>query len=91
MFRKLSALRQKKGNRDNESHEESHAFSSPVLSTSTSAGRLTRRTSESEPGPLGLNVVYTPENGHKADIVFIHGLGGTSRFTWSKNKDPDLF
>ncbi|KAJ5740559.1 hypothetical protein N7493_000431 [Penicillium malachiteum] len=33
-------------------------------------------TSEPESGPLGLNVVYTPENGHKADIVFIHGLGG---------------
>ena len=22
------------------------------------------------------------------DIVFVHGLGGTSRFTWSKNKNP---
>ncbi|KAI0433014.1 NACHT and WD domain protein [Xylaria sp. FL1042] len=50
-----------------------------------------RRNSESEPGPLGLSVVYTPENGHKADIVFIHGLGGTSRLTWSKNKNPKLF
>ncbi|KAI1469710.1 uncharacterized protein F4812DRAFT_300693 [Daldinia caldariorum] len=50
-----------------------------------------RRHSETEAGPLGLTVVYTPENAHKADIVFIHGLGGTSRWTWSKNKDPDLF
>ncbi|KAI8630209.1 NACHT and WD domain protein [Xylariaceae sp. FL1651] len=50
-----------------------------------------RRDSETEPGPLGLNVVYTPENGHKADIIFIHGLGGTSRLTWSKNKNPELF
>ena len=25
------------------------------------------------------------------DIVFIHGLGGTSRNTWSKDKDPELF
>lgn len=40
---------------------------------------------------MGLNVVYTPDHGHKADIVFIHGLGGTSRWTWSKNKDPELF
>jgi hypothetical protein len=23
--------------------------------------------------------------------VFIHGPGGTSLFTWSKNKNPDLF
>ncbi|KAI0392005.1 hypothetical protein F5Y17DRAFT_467858 [Xylariaceae sp. FL0594] len=44
-----------------------------------------------EPGPLGLNVVYTPDCGHKVDIVFIHGLGGTSRWTWSKNRDPQLF
>ena len=27
----------------------------------------------------------------KADIIFIHGLGGTSRKTWSKNEDPELF
>ncbi|KAI1661234.1 hypothetical protein F4813DRAFT_385767 [Daldinia decipiens] len=47
--------------------------------------------SETDAGPLGLTVVYTPENAHKADIVFIHGLGGTSRWTWSKNRDPDLF
>lgn len=44
-----------------------------------------------DPGPLGLNVVYTPDNGHKADIVFVHGLGGTSRWTWSNNRDPELF
>ncbi|KAH8802637.1 NACHT and WD domain protein [Xylogone sp. PMI_703] len=50
-----------------------------------------QHSTEPDSGPLGLNVVYTPENGHKADIVFVHGLGGTSRFTWSKNKDPQLF
>ncbi|KAI4910198.1 hypothetical protein J4E90_007630 [Alternaria incomplexa] len=44
-----------------------------------------------DPGALGLNVVYTPDNGHKADIVFIHGLGGSSRMTWSKHKSPGLF
>lgn len=40
---------------------------------------------------MGLSVVYTPPNGHKADIVFVHGLGGTSRNTWSKIKNPELF
>ena len=25
------------------------------------------------------------------DIIFIHGLGGASRRTWSKNEDPELF
>ncbi|KFA66678.1 hypothetical protein S40285_09198 [Stachybotrys chlorohalonatus IBT 40285] len=54
----------------------------------------TRRPSDSdalEGSTLGLNVVYTPNNGHKADIIFIHGLGGTSRNTWTKSKDPDCF
>jgi hypothetical protein len=65
------------------------------VSTTTSshgAGEQERRHGDAGPGPLGLNVVYVPEAGkRKADIVFIHGLGGTSRFTWSKNKNPDLF
>lgn len=42
-------------------------------------------------GPLGLNVIYTPDNGRKADIIFIHGLGGTSKWSWPKDKRPDLF
>lgn len=25
------------------------------------------------------------------DIVFIHGLGGSSRWTWSKYKNPELY
>ena len=50
-----------------------------------------RKDSDIDPGPLGLNIIYAPENSHKVDIVFIHGLGGTSRRTWSKNEDPELF
>ncbi|TPX16279.1 uncharacterized protein E0L32_003928 [Thyridium curvatum] len=50
-----------------------------------------RRPSVNDPGQLGLNVVYCPNNGHKANIVFVHGLGGTSRKTWSKHADPELF
>ena len=46
---------------------------------------------ESENGQVGLSVVYTPPDERRADIVFIHGLGGASRKTWSKNGDPDLF
>jgi hypothetical protein len=56
-----------------------------------SSTQLSRKESAPETATLGLNVVYTPDNGHKADIVFIHGLGGSSRMTWSKNKDPELF
>ena len=50
-----------------------------------------RRHSNVDSGPLGLNVVYCPKDGHKVDVVFIHGLGGTSRWTWSKFRDPALF
>ena len=41
--------------------------------------------------PLGLRVLYDPEHARKADIIFVHGLGGTSRLTWSKYKNLDLF
>jgi hypothetical protein len=51
----------------------------------------THGNTESDPGPLGLNVVYTPQYGHKADIVFVHGLGGSSHWTWSKHRNPELF
>ncbi|KAI1801646.1 hypothetical protein F4811DRAFT_450319 [Daldinia bambusicola] len=64
------------------------AHSSPPTSTSSSK---VQSGSYSEAGPLGLTVVYTPENARKTDIVFIHGLGGTSRWTWSKDRDPELF
>ncbi|KAL1881197.1 hypothetical protein Daus18300_001048 [Diaporthe australafricana] len=52
---------------------------------------LVRKSSDADSGAFGLNVVCTPDHGHKADIVFVHGLGGTSRWTWSKNRDPELF
>ena len=41
--------------------------------------------------PLGLQVIYSPPEDRIVDIVFVHGLGGSSRMTWSKNRDPDLF
>ncbi|KAG8531039.1 uncharacterized protein KY384_004396 [Bacidia gigantensis] len=46
---------------------------------------------ESIHGRLGLNVIFCPKSSPTVDIVLIHGLGGTSRKTWSKNGDPDLF
>lgn len=43
------------------------------------------------PGPLDLNVIHSPGQGRKADIIFVHGLGGTSRWSWPRSKDPELF
>lgn len=52
---------------------------------------LSRKGSDNEPGALGLSLLHTPKAAPNADIVFVHGLGGTSRKTWSKNNDPELF
>jgi len=41
--------------------------------------------------PLGLTVLHSPEAGPRTvDIVFIHGLGGTSLRTWCKDRDLDF-
>lgn len=61
------------------------------LSVAITAQRSTRAKSSGPKDPLGLHVVHTPLGGITANIVFVHGLGGTSRMTWSKNKDSGLF
>ncbi len=77
----------------NTSVEEEQHIGTLLSGTSKPAGenQHPRRDNEPYTGPLGLNVLYTPKNACKADIVFLHGLGGTSHMTWSKNKDPALF
>lgn len=49
------------------------------------------RSRERRDDPLGLTILHEPESSPSADIVFIHGLGGTSRHTWSRNRDLQLF
>jgi hypothetical protein len=39
--------------------------------------------------PLGLTVLYRPKGDRCADVVFVHGLGGSSMKTWSKDGDPE--
>ncbi|KAH8891099.1 hypothetical protein GQ53DRAFT_823737 [Thozetella sp. PMI_491] len=41
--------------------------------------------------PLGLHVVYEPPQPRTVDIIFVHGLGGTSRLSWSWNRDLAFF
>lgn len=38
--------------------------------------------------PLGITVLYRPQRQHTADIIFVHGLGGSSLQTWTKDQDP---
>ena len=71
-------------------------------SVSTWSGRsflsrtLARRDADSEPsddlkGPFGLNALYEPPDSAIADLIFVHGLGGGSRSTWTKSGDPSLY
>ncbi|GLB12828.1 hypothetical protein AtubIFM61612_000215 [Aspergillus tubingensis] len=45
---------------------------------------------EDTKGPLGLNLLHTVPEPH-IDFIFIHGLGGGSRKTWSKTTNPYHF
>ena len=42
-------------------------------------------------GPFGLNTIFCPIEDVVADLVFVHGLGGGSRSTWTKSADPELY
>ncbi|KIX99885.1 uncharacterized protein Z520_04521 [Fonsecaea multimorphosa CBS 102226] len=42
-------------------------------------------------GPLGITTVYKPLGHVTADLIFVHGLAGGSRKTWTKDQDPALF
>lgn len=46
-----------------------------------------------EKGPLGLTTLYEPQSDENvvAELVFIHGLGGGSRKTWSFSPDPSHY
>ncbi|KAL8893845.1 MAG: hypothetical protein Q9192_004863 [Flavoplaca navasiana] len=48
-------------------------------------------TSQTVKGPLGLNTLHVPADITAADLVFVHGLGGGSRSTWTKNGEPSLY
>lgn len=57
-----------------------------VVSTST---RRSSRSKETE-DPLGLCLIHGTSNSN-ADFIFVHGLGGSSRKTWSWEHNPDNF
>ena len=62
-----------------------------MLSSTAIFRKTSDATAGNGKGPLGLTTVHWPMEGVIADVVFIHGLGGGSRKTWSKNEDPALF
>jgi hypothetical protein len=66
----------------------------------TGWSRLSRRrdstrgssdTNHDPKGPCGLSTISEMLETALADLIFVHGLGGGSRSTWTKDSDPDLF
>ena len=81
-------------------HRKSNSTSSapPTIeprSSRLSLPNLNYRSRSPSPAPktstLGLHIVHRPVADAPVDIIFVHGLGGDSRATWSKNHDPELF
>ncbi|KAE9367293.1 hypothetical protein N431DRAFT_513570 [Stipitochalara longipes BDJ] len=66
-----------------------------LLTESSNSNELKGKANEQQPkqrgDPLGLTILYEPVGVAKADIVFVHGLGGSSIKSWCKNNDLDLF
>ncbi|KAJ5162891.1 Eisosome protein 1 [Penicillium coprophilum] len=57
----------------------------------TSPEHQRRRPQDRRDDPIGLTVLHAPESKHRTvDILFIHGLGGTSLRTWCKNRDLEF-
>ena len=83
----FSFRRKSSDERSQRRESDSHSPHSSLRSSIASGPRKSSKVEE----PLGLNVVYTPEHRRHVDIVFIHGLGGTSRLSWSKHKNLNLF
>ena len=58
--------------------------------TRTGLSLGTRETTEEARGPLGLSALFDPPT-PLVDFIFVHGLGGGSRKTWSKSGQEGQF
>ncbi|KAK4161154.1 hypothetical protein QBC43DRAFT_303202 [Cladorrhinum sp. PSN259] len=68
-------------------------FSRTNWTSSLSPWRASSELPDDAKGALGLTTLHEPEasTAPVADIVFIHGLGGGSRKTWSFSPDPSHY
>ena len=62
-----------------------------LLSRRRDATRGSSDANRDPKGPYGLSTISETLETAIADLIFVHGLGGGSRSTWSKDSDPDLF
>ena len=64
-----------------------HSFLSRTLARRNDRGH----SGEDGKGPFGLSTLFDPDTPAIADLVFVHGLGGGSKSTWTKSNDPSLY
>ncbi|KAI8949375.1 hypothetical protein F4801DRAFT_553398 [Xylaria longipes] len=74
------------------SHSRRHsaATDDTLVETALGRDRLANRSKDIEDDPLGLSLIYGTPNSD-ADLIFVHGLGGSSCRTWSWERNPDNF
>jgi len=72
---------------------QSNVSNSKVFFLSRNLTRLGIISDEAEDfkNPFGLNNLYDPPDPAVADLIFVHGLRGGSRSTWTKSGDPSLY
>ena len=94
-LRSISQPGQKQPLLSNTNSQRSSAFSalsdsgSISLTSSHLPGQRTSQVAETQ-DPLGLNFIHGSSRSH-ADIIFVHGLGGSSIRTWSWERRRDVF
>lgn len=82
--------------------QQSHIDRSQSKSSSASRSLFARTLARRDPGngdallddakgPFGLTTLFSPTQSAIADLVFVHGLGGGSRSTWTRSSDSSLF
>jgi len=64
-----------------------------ILPCPTAQKDVTRRSRsrDRQSEPQGLHVIYEPDCSPTVDIIFVHGLGGSSVSTWTKDRDEAKF
>lgn len=62
-----------------------------LTGTSDSYFQANRDAGAIDQDPLGLKIIHRPPGVRRVDIIFVHGLGGSSRTTWSKHHNLEFF
>lgn len=62
----------------------------PLLGLSVPPHIQRKRSQDRRNDPLGISVLHEPDIPRKVDVLFIHGLGGTSIRSWCKSRDPEF-